>query len=311
MKSTEIEFSVVIPTYNRAHLIGRAVQSVLEQRRSAMEVIVVDDGSSDNTAEVVQSFGAQVRYLHQQNAGSAKARDNGFRTAKSPWIALLDSDDLWLPHHLERMADAIAATDGQANYYFADCMEPPEKGGRHLWDAIDFSINGDFELCRDGTDWVVREGRQPTMLQASVFKRSAYLAAGGFHPLLRYRDDTHLFMKLGINAPICAVAGCGVEMTGDDIPENRLTLTYDHNKCLGASMFVILYQDLLTSLPHLSPTLRKRFHISLAAAHRRVARCAWKEQRWGDTISHIRQSLRVAPIDSLFHLPAAFLHPGK
>jgi hypothetical protein len=118
-------------------------------------------------------------------------------------------------------------------------------------------------------------------------------------------------MKLGINGPICAVAGCGVQMTGDDVPQNRLTLTYDVDKCLGASMHIILYEDLLGAAPNLSAELRKRFQSSLAAAHRRVARCAWKKGQWRAVMRHVAQSFRVSPQDSLFHLPAAILRSGK
>lgn len=311
MNATDVQFSVVIPTYNRAHLIGRAVESTLQQTKAATEIIVVDDGSADETAQVVQAFGEPVRYLYQTNAGSARARDNGIRHAKAPWVALLDSDDAWVPNHLERMAEAIAGTKGQANFYFADTLEPPEKGGNALWGVLDFHIEGAYQLAEDGTAWVVRDGRQPMMLQSSVFKKAAYLAVGGFHPELRYRDDTHLFMKLGINGPVCAVAGCGVEMTGDDVPENRLTLTYNVNRRLGSGMQIIMYRDLLTTIDDLSDELRHRFISRLATAHRSMARAAWKEGNWSEAVDHIRQSFTISPSESLRHLPSAILNPGK
>lgn len=311
MKPTDIQFSVVIPTYNRAHLVGRAIESTLRQTTAAMEIIVVDDGSADETAQVVHSFGEPVCYLHQENAGSARARDNGFRHARAPWVALLDSDDAWVPTHLERMAEAIAGTNGQANYYFADTVEPPEKGGNPLWSVLDFQIEGPYQMVLDGTPWAVRDGRQPMMLQSSVFNRAAYLAVGGFHPELRYRDDTHLFMKLGIGKPICAVAGCGVEMNGDDVPENRLTLTYNVNRRLGSGMQIIMYQDLLTTIDDLSDELRRRFRHRLGTAHRSVARAAWNEGKWREALDHIQKSLTLSPVDWLRHLPSAILNPGK
>ncbi|MCB0126764.1 MAG: glycosyltransferase family 2 protein [Caldilineaceae bacterium] len=311
MNPIDVQFSVVIPTYNRSHLVGRAIESALQQTKAAVEIIVVDDGSADETAQVVQAFGDRVRYVHQQNAGSARARDNGIRRAQAPWVALLDSDDAWVPAHLERMANAIAGTAGQANFYFADTVEPPEKGGGDLWQVLGFQIEGPYQLVADGTAWVVCDGRQPMMLQSSVFKRSAYLAVGGFHPELRYRDDTHLFMKLGINGPVCAVAGCGVEMNGDDVPENRLTLTYNVNRRLGSGMQIVMYRDLLTTIHPLSNELRRRFVSRLATAHRSMARAAWKEGQWREALRHIRQSFVVSPSESLRHLPSALLHPGK
>lgn len=93
--------SVVIPTYNRAHLIGRAIESVLDQTYPHVEVIVVDDGSTDNTREVVESYDPRVRYIRQANAGAATARNTGLRVARGEFLALLDSDDEWFPWKLE------------------------------------------------------------------------------------------------------------------------------------------------------------------------------------------------------------------
>ena len=95
--------SVIIPTYNRAHLIGRAIQSVLNQTYQDFEIIVVDDASKDNTEEVVKSFrDERIIYLrHENNRGAQTARNTGIKAAKGGWIAFLDSDDEWLPQRLE------------------------------------------------------------------------------------------------------------------------------------------------------------------------------------------------------------------
>jgi glycosyltransferase involved in cell wall biosynthesis len=92
---------VVIPTYNRAGLIGAAIESVLAQSYRPLEIIVVDDGSKDHTREVVEAYGHPVRYVHKQNGGVAAARNTGFRHARGEFIALLDSDDAWHPWKLE------------------------------------------------------------------------------------------------------------------------------------------------------------------------------------------------------------------
>jgi glycosyltransferase involved in cell wall biosynthesis len=93
--------SVVIPAYNADKHIARTIESVLTQTRSADEIIVVDDGSSDKTAEAVKAFGDKVRYIHQQNAGASVARNTGIEAAENDWIAFLDADDEWLENKLE------------------------------------------------------------------------------------------------------------------------------------------------------------------------------------------------------------------
>ena len=98
---SELPVSVVIPAFNRAHLLGRAIESVRQQIDLEDEIIVVDDGSTDNTPEVVAAFrDSRIRYIHQSNAGAGAARNRGVSVATRPLIAFLDSDDEWLPGKL-------------------------------------------------------------------------------------------------------------------------------------------------------------------------------------------------------------------
>ncbi len=94
--------SVVIPTYNRADLLNAAIQSVLAQTFTDYEIIVVDDGSTDHTAQVAAAYGDQVSYIQQKNAGPAAARNKGVEAAQGVFIAFLDSDDLFNPEKLEK-----------------------------------------------------------------------------------------------------------------------------------------------------------------------------------------------------------------
>ena len=95
-----LPITVIIPAYNRADTVARAVASALAQRPSRpAEVVVVDDGSADDTAEAARLAGARV-VRHSVNRRLGAARNTGLSNATQPWIALLDSDDEWLPHHL-------------------------------------------------------------------------------------------------------------------------------------------------------------------------------------------------------------------
>ena len=100
--------SVVIPTYNRAYCISDSVRSVLEQTYDDLEVVVVDDGSSDNTQEVLEGLGDErIRYIRQDNAGACVARNHGVELARGSIVAFHDSDDIWYPHKLELQTDYL------------------------------------------------------------------------------------------------------------------------------------------------------------------------------------------------------------
>ncbi len=97
-RNSRSSVSVVIPTYNRANIVLRALRSVFDQTDPVQEVLLIDDGSTDNTEAVVrQAYGARVRYIRQANAGVSAARNRGIRASHSDLVAFLDSDDLWLP----------------------------------------------------------------------------------------------------------------------------------------------------------------------------------------------------------------------
>ena len=93
--------TVIIPTYNRAYIIGKTIDSVLAQTYRPIEIIVIDDGSTDDTRRVVTSYGDSVRYVHQANTGVPGARNAGFALARGDFLALVDSDDCWHPWKLE------------------------------------------------------------------------------------------------------------------------------------------------------------------------------------------------------------------
>jgi hypothetical protein len=190
------------------------------------------------------------------------------------------------------MVQAIQATQGGARFYFADTVRSSEGQGRRHWQNVSFQIAGDHQLVADAADWVML-GHQPMMLQSTVFNKHAYFAVGGFWKPLRYRDDTHLYLKLGIGGPACAVNHIGCQMTDDDL-NNRLTTNHSQAK-RGCQMQVLMFQELLAREWQIRPTHKATFRHRLSTAHRCMARFAWRERRLGDVLWHTSQSVLVEP----------------
>ncbi len=140
-------FSVIMAVYNGAATIARAIESVLAQSYSPHELLVVDDGSTDGTAEAIGRFGSSVRYHHQTNAGVSAARNVGASMARGEWLAFLDADDWYYPDRLRLHAEWIA--------------EDP---------ALDF-LTGDFDY-RDSTGDLLRRSMESTEAGSRILQKS-------------------------------------------------------------------------------------------------------------------------------------------
>lgn len=121
--------TVIITSYNRGEIIGRAVDSVLGQTRSADEIILVDDGSSDNTDQLIKEKYPDIKYIWQENRGIGHARNTGISQARGIWIAFLDSDDEWLPSKLK---DQLKALQHQPDYKICHTNEIWIRNGKRV-----------------------------------------------------------------------------------------------------------------------------------------------------------------------------------
>lgn len=112
-----MRYTAIIPAYNAAHLITDALRSIFDQSIAPERVIVIDDGSTDDTVQVVKTFGAPVELVSQANTGPGGATTRGFLMAETPFIATLDADDIWLPGKIERQFAAVEADPGLAGVF--------------------------------------------------------------------------------------------------------------------------------------------------------------------------------------------------
>jgi cellulose synthase/poly-beta-1,6-N-acetylglucosamine synthase-like glycosyltransferase len=194
--------SVVIPTYNYGCYLRRAVESALAQIYPPFEIIVVDDGSTDDTRAVASSFGAQVRYIFQHNRGISCARNTGIGAATGDWIAFLDADDWWLPEKLQRQAEALAHdTEAALVYTAAWKVRPdgsqeycPATAASRIWPQLRYN-----NCISNGS--------------SAMVLRKALLAEGGFDETLKACEDWDMWFRLArkykiavVTAPVTAIA---------------------------------------------------------------------------------------------------------
>lgn len=291
-------FSVVIPAYNREGTLERCIQSALDQSHAPREILVVDDGSTDRSAELAAAFGGIVRVILQPNGGAPSARNHGVRDAHFEWIAFLDSDDYWEPDHLKRMAQAIVGTQGRAEFYFCNIQMAQNEGGMPQWERADFSISGDYQMLENGTEWVVRH-RIPMMLQASVFHRKRLVAAGCLLEELPTRDDTHVFLRHGLRGGVCAVNYVGCQQTSDDQSGERLTTTISNKTLRYWQCSVTLWSDLIEGEPRMDSAARKVLQGRLAVSHLRAARLSLRGGSFGSFLMHFCKGFAADPGSAL------------
>ena len=293
MNAGMVRFSVVIPTYNRARLIGRAVNCALQQSFPCQEILVVDDGSTDDTAAVVRACGPRVQLIPQEHSGPSPARNRGVKHASAEWIAFLDSDDLWHPDYLERMGRAISQTRGEADLYFSDAEYNAGTSRSMYWAISGYAPAHPVELIRDASA-IAMMGVHPMLMPFSVFRKEAYLALGGLWEELWSAEDTHLFIRMGLSRAVCAVSGSGGVVTADEgDPGNRLTAAFHTGTLKRWNGMVKMYTDLLANVPSLSPADRKELMKRLAHTYWRVSRISWVEGRRAAALRALRSSLRT------------------
>lgn len=192
--------SVIVPSYNGEAYIGDCLASILDQDHPNLEVLVVDDGSTDGTEAVVRGFGPRVRYFRQANSGSAVARNRGLDEARGELIAFCDSDDLWTPGRLAQQVTFLQSQDR----YQAVCGAFREIDAAFpRSDATQFRPRGAAELdpARSGWayHWLLRDSLYH--LDALLVRRGA-LAEVRFDPHFRRGQDFDFFLKLSQATPI-------------------------------------------------------------------------------------------------------------
>ena len=189
LTSAEPTVSVIIPTYNCDRYIVQAIKSVLEQQNCSCEILVIDDGSTDSTEEVLIPYSDRIRYIKQKNQGVAAARNHGIASARGSLIAFLDADDYFFPGKLANQAEIL--------------IQRPDLGMVHSgWQRVDAEGNKLLDVrpweyipelnLESWLRW------KPVLPSAMMFRREWLQYVGGFDPRFPPAEDTNLVLKLAL-----------------------------------------------------------------------------------------------------------------
>jgi len=236
--------SIVLPTYQREALIGRSIESVLRQTYEDFELIVVDDGSTDGTAERVAQFAdPRIRYIRlDENRGAAAARNAGIRNAVAELLAFQDSDDEWLPDKLQRHMGVFASSGPEVGVVYSDMIRIQCDGTsyEHLSPEVVPGVLVDpntqfYQVCKLG-------------IQSAVIRRECFDAAGGFDEAFPVLEDLELFVRFSqwfafhhLRAPLVKyyeTAGLSKNMPAKLVARARLLRLYHAELERTAAWFV-------------------------------------------------------------------------
>ncbi len=200
--------SVVIPTYNRALFVTKAIDSVLKQSFKDYEIIVIDDGSTDGTRKALEAYSNKITYIYQENSGVSSARNTGIKEAKAEWMSFLDSDDEWKENYLlVQMAQVKEVSNAVA----------------HMTNAVSISTNGErnnffneigllnkfndkqYLVLERPLQLIINHGI--TFLQSSIIQRNILLRAGLLDETLTIAEDLDLITRVALQGPftICKI----------------------------------------------------------------------------------------------------------
>lgn len=246
--STPPVFSVIIPTYNRKAKLLRCLKSVFQNNCNQLEVIVVDDGSTDSTGDAVSQVYPDVKYIYQQNKGVSAARNTGIRVAKGQYIAFLDSDDTWYPDKIDSYARVLHELPGDVGLIFNDMdmlsASSDTKGDSYYPDYFGVDIGKELSILTGKLIYPVQEKTvgirygyyfsrliQGNMIQPScaIVVRSVFDKVGLFREDLAVAEDSELFLRI---ARQFNVAFMPVILTSSDPPDNSTSLSRPQNNIL-------------------------------------------------------------------------------
>lgn len=264
--------SAIIPAFNREATVARSVRSALSQTYGNLEVIVVDDGSSDGTVEALEQFEGQIMILRQANGGPSLARNFGASKARGAILAFLDSDDEWLPDKIEKQVHMMLAYGPTmpccvCNASYTDGRETPARTSFEL-----AGLNSPFEVAILENPVAVITSTFLLFNQAAAIRREAFERVGGYDEKLRLLEDYELSLRLATLGP-WGLLREPLVLKNEDTAGIGVTAMQDELKHLAAQETVL--ERILTNPELQQPAIRNPIAAKLRRARRHQSVHRW------------------------------------
>ncbi len=288
------DVSVLVVTYNRAHTLRECIDSILMQTHPSMEILVVDDGSTDDTAQVVGAYGGKILYHSLEHQGLSRVRNSALALARGKWIAFLDSDDYYLypdviRDYLDRFREDPGLDAVSSGWQIVDDR------GRLLAETSPWKDAPEFDL-ESCLIW------KPTFPSAKIFRREILEKAGGFDPAFESAMDTDLFFRIlldGARIGWLRKSTCGLRQSPDAMLGNAPR----------QSRFLLLALDRVFSSPELPDGIKPKEGAIRYATHQWLAWYLWSRgfrEEASAALRDARRHRRERPFNQLIQWRRSF-----
>jgi glycosyltransferase involved in cell wall biosynthesis len=293
--------SVIIPTYNRAIKVRSSIQSVLRQTFSDLEVIVVDDGSSDGTGKVLgEIYGDRIRYYFQVNHGVSVARNKGIQEARGEWIAFLDSDDLWEEDKLEWQFKALERFGPECDACYTDTRLYNHTETRTLFQMAqdNYRHDGRMGVNTEILRLLVRPGGAGMVVCISslLARADPVRRTGGFSPKLKFSEESEFMFRLAAGTGFCYV-NLPLVSKDQSPPEIRhvgVSTNWDRSEFILQQSQVRL-EGLRTFSEGMPANLRNLIREQLSSVHSGLVNCYLELGEYGKAREAASRAARLNP----------------
>lgn len=296
--------SVIIPCYNSQNTIRETVESVLAQTMQDFELIVVDDGSTDDTKKILSDYVDQVKYLYRENGGQSAARNTGIRAASGETIAFVDSDDLWYPEKLDKQIRILE--EKKVDWCYCDCLY------FHNSNSTSFGKHSDlFYPAKEG--WIAKSLLMGNCIASPtpLIRRSVFEGCGLFDesPLFRIGEDWEMWLRIAAQYPV----GYSTEVLAKH-REHAGSVSHGADPITALASHLAVIEKITALYPEDLIPIKEKAMAFFAA---RFSKSAWLNGNFSGAKELIQQAVSLDPwniryhfYQLLYHLPTGMLKNG-